>query len=59
VSELQDRMDVVGWHDQRDPKDYAHAVFRWMDEATREIKTLRREIESLERVLASRTEHLV
>jgi hypothetical protein len=51
-------MNEVGWHNQNDQKDYNYCVFRWMDEATREIKTLHRKLESLERVLASRTEHL-
>ncbi len=58
-NDLQDRMDVVGWHDQADQKDYNYAVFRWMNEATAEIHRLQREVESLTRVLNSRTEHLV
>lgn len=53
MSELQDRMDVV------DQYDYNYAVFRWMDEATREIKRLQSEIDALNRTLQSRTEHLV
>jgi hypothetical protein len=56
--ELQDRMDTVGWHTQDDQGDYNYAVFRWMNEATAEIHSLRREVESLGRVLASRTDHL-
>ncbi len=58
MSELKDRMAVVGWHNQDDQRDYNYAVFRWMDEATREIEQLRREVASLERVLQSRTEQL-
>ncbi len=57
--ELQDRMDTVGWHDQTNQRDYNYAVFRWMNEATAEIQRLRKEVESLTRVLNSRTEHLV
>ena len=58
-NELQDRMDTVGWHDQADQKDYNYAVFKWMREATNEIQRLQREVQSLTRVLHSRTEHLV
>ena len=56
-NDLQDRMEVC-WHNKDDQRDYNYAVFRWMNEATAEIHALRNQIESLERVLDSRTEHL-
>ncbi len=59
VDNLEAHMDQVGWHDQADQKDYNYAVFKWMREATNEIQRLEREVQSLTRVLHSRTEHLV
>ncbi len=57
MSDLQDRMDAVGWS-FKDEK-HQHRVFTWMMEATREIERLNEEVKSLTRVLNSRTEHLV
>ncbi len=58
MSELQDRMDAVGWSSPSD-ENHQHHIFKWMQEATAEIKRLQQEVESLTRVLHSRTEHLV
>ena len=58
VITLQDRMDAVGWSEDKGD-DYRHLVFLWMRDATSEIKRLQAEVKSLERVLNSRTEHLV
>ncbi len=50
-------MDAVGWCSTAD-ENYQRLIFEWMKEATDEIKRLQREVESLTRVLNSRTEHL-
>ncbi len=57
MSELQDKMDAVGWNSI--DENQRHLVFTWMLEATSEIERLKEEVKSLTRVLNSRTEHLV
>ncbi len=56
--ELQNLMDGVGWSSPSD-ENHQYRIFKWMQEATAEIKRLQNEVESLSRTLASRTEHLV
>ena len=57
MTELRDKLDVIGWGSPSD-NDYHYDVFKWIQEATREIDRLSKEVESLTRVLNSRTEHL-
>ncbi len=59
MSELRDRMDELGWSSPSENPDHQYLMFKWMREATSEIERLQREVESLTRVLNSRTEHLV
>lgn len=59
MSELQDRLNAVGWMQKEPRADYDLAVFRLLHLLVDEIERLQHDLDATNRTLASRTEHLV
>ncbi len=56
---LKEKLERLGWMPKEPRADYDLAVFRVLSGLVDEVERLRGELETTNRVLQSRTEHLV